>query len=382
MEANRQYYLQLLKIGIMEDKIADWLENRSDSEDLDKTLRGFCRIAIECKQLEDDEGRCVPTNADQEDEKNIIVERTMQLRSKYAELLNDRFVYTLRRYQELLLGDDANMTEKQELEAQALAYFECYHMLEKEELASELFRDHVCKEVVGKVLSWTVTGNQRNAPPEALQPLFVELLQEIKAHCIPWVKLASQVSSNFRLIRSIWRCVMEVIVKRMQNIFSPGIQSKFHTHYVIAQKLLLGLEAHVSTMKELDDFRKSEEMEQWNSKWLLTVYIALRQKEVMGELNTTMQQCLQRQTEDGIQSTGYSFLQVSTVHRLIFWLWGESVFLYPLGDQLMKMTLRTINVLDKWLAGYWQAPIPEPTQPVTHVDADGVHPIPCMRTFF
>ena len=84
-----------------------------------------------------------------------------------------------------------------------------------------------------QVLSWTVTGNQRNAPPEALQQLFAELLGTIEKRCIPLVEIAMRISVDFRFIKSIWKCFMDVAIKRMQNIFSPGIPSKFHTHYTV-----------------------------------------------------------------------------------------------------------------------------------------------------
>ncbi len=64
----------------------------------------------------------------------------------------------------------------------------------------------------------------------------------------------------------------QTVVKRLQHIFSPGIQSKFHAHYSAAQRLLTALEDEIGTAKELEHFRTSDVMQQWNSKWLFSVY--------------------------------------------------------------------------------------------------------------
>jgi len=355
IDANRCYYLQLLKTTVMEDKITDWFDSCPDAGDAQSDLDNFRRIAIECKQLQEDEARSISTCCEQEEEKQAMLQRTQALRDKYEGLLQDRFVYVLRRQQELVLEEEPGAQETDALKGQAAAYLDCYRILEKEELAAELFREHVCKEVVDKVLSWTVTGNQRNAPPEALQQLFAELLGTIEKRCIPLVEIAMRISVDFRFIKSIWKCFMDVAIKRMQNIFSPGIPSKFHTHYTAAHNLLLGLEAHVATAEELQDFRSCEEMELWNSKWLLSVYTALRQKEAMAELTNALQQHLHWHGESQISTTGYNYAQVWAVHKLVFWFWGDSVCIYPIADQLMKMTLRTMSVLDRWFVQFLAA---------------------------
>ncbi len=54
-----------------------------------------------------------------------------------------------------------------------------------------------------QVLSWSATGNQRTASPEALQPLFQELLREIELRCIPLAKVAQGVSNQFRFVK-VW----------------------------------------------------------------------------------------------------------------------------------------------------------------------------------
>ena len=60
-------------------------------------------------------------------------------------------MYVLRRQQELVLEEEPGAQETDALKGQAAAYLDCYRILEKEELAAELFREHVCKEVVDKV---------------------------------------------------------------------------------------------------------------------------------------------------------------------------------------------------------------------------------------
>ena len=84
IDANRCYYLQLLKTTVMEDKITDWFDSCPDAGDAQSDLDNFRRIAIECKQLQEDEARSISTCCEQEEEKQAMLQRTQALRDKYA----------------------------------------------------------------------------------------------------------------------------------------------------------------------------------------------------------------------------------------------------------------------------------------------------------
>eukprot|EP01006_Ploeotia_vitrea_P024341 TRINITY_DN5712_c0_g1_i1.p1 TRINITY_DN5712_c0_g1~~TRINITY_DN5712_c0_g1_i1.p1 ORF type:complete len:922 (-),score=115.08 TRINITY_DN5712_c0_g1_i1:137-2833(-) len=386
-EATRAFYVSLLKLHLMEKQTAEWLRRSTDeADDLDLLYR----VSIECKQMQEDEKACIPTNAEQEDEKQQAVEVTRKLCDVHNTNLEVTLVNLLDQQQELIAQlsptqDPTKQDEQQETRdvpttqetEQALSVvgeklkrvLECYKVLGSDELVATIFKKNTCDPIVDKVLSRQKTNDLRIKPEEKLLPtLLRSLLEKIETHCIPFVRLADQVDDSFMLMsKAVWVSAMNVIVSRMQIVFSPGNPDPYHHNYTSVHWLLEQLQKRTSTHQELVEWSQSKAMEEWNAKWRLSVYSTLRGQ----ELQTALQEGLGGDTDSEVPTLHrlpptssptttatsqhlFTFTETKLLYERLHWLWSDGVYIYNITPTLLKQTVRVCVVLQKWVALLWQ----------------------------
>ncbi|CAM9784594.1 unnamed protein product [Chrysoparadoxa australica] len=150
------------------------------------------------------------------------------------------------------------------------------------------------------------------------------------------------------ICNSVWRVIQRGLVTRLGSIFSSGIASLIHRNYTTSMQFvdgLAGLCGQRNRSRVSQRLARHEAMAEFRGLWNLPVYAQLRAAEISGGIDAVLADPSSATCQ---VASVFDMPEVDQVWVALQTCWKADVFLQPLADRFLRLSLQILNCLRVW----------------------------------
>ncbi|KAI8882841.1 COG complex component [Backusella circina FSU 941] len=250
-----------------------------------------------------------------------------------------------------------------------------YALIDQTQVAEQLIREQFVRPFLKKTItSKAVEGAKGyvSSPDGNKHPLtlmYTKILSFASVDLQPIMEITQRKlkGANYEiLVNSLWLEVAERINKECKSIFAAGQTDIFHKNYSATVSFINGLESLCYSRKSLLYLRNHPIYSDFMKKWQLLVYFQLRFREIIGGVETSLNEIdISVPAKRVIDESQVVLSGSKAVLSAIAQCWSDHVFLYGLSHRFWKLTLQLVKRYKIWATAVMENMLDNEKNPTT-----------------
>eukprot|EP01102_Stenamoeba_stenopodia_P000504 TRINITY_DN10491_c0_g1_i1.p1 TRINITY_DN10491_c0_g1~~TRINITY_DN10491_c0_g1_i1.p1 ORF type:complete len:777 (-),score=153.84 TRINITY_DN10491_c0_g1_i1:104-2434(-) len=241
-----------------------------------------------------------------------------------------------------------------------------YAAINKETEAESLFRTFVVRPYFDKIVTvekLEAGGNRGSCG--GLPNIYNEIVQFVAKECTILLQLTNKAIRGFNfLVNSVWAEATSQLISKVPTIFAPGMPELFHKNYLITIDFIERMESYCHNRTELLHFRSHTAYVEFLKRWNLAIYFGIQFQNIAQKVEQALNGEEQAISVDS-PAPAYDFALPATkqIWTYIWLCWDSNIFLPPLVDRFLGLSLQIIARYKSWIEFGLQLMNPEQQNP-------------------